>query len=49
MEAENRNDKTFTLIGFSVGDNSLSLFLQRSISVNFPDLPMAWANANTTS
>lgn len=35
--------------GFSSGVSCLSLFLHRSVKVNRPDLPVAWAKANTTS
>lgn len=38
-----------TFSGFSVGASCLSLFLHLSISVNRPDLPVACANAYTTS
>ena len=38
-----------TLSGCSWGASSLSLFLQRSMSVKRPVLPVAWARAYTTS
>jgi hypothetical protein len=41
--------KQLTLRGRSWGARSLSLLRQRSISVNRPVLPVAWANAYTTS